>query len=83
MKLKQKDVMALMNKYKLPVPMILYPGLSEASIKAASRACRAELTAASSVYRELDVYRLRIIRKYASNNWLKMHGYPMRRKARN
>ena len=29
-----------------------------------------------------DDFRYKMIRKYASNNWLKMHGYPMRRRRR-
>lgn len=29
-----------------------------------------------------SVYKDKVIRKYSANNWLKMHGYPMRRRAR-
>lgn len=29
-----------------------------------------------------DNLEYKMIRKYASNNWLKMHGYPMRRRRR-
>ena len=29
-----------------------------------------------------DDFRYKTIRKFASNNWLKMHGYPMRRRRR-
>lgn len=28
------------------------------------------------------VYKDKVIRKYSANNWLKMHGYQMRRRAR-
>lgn len=29
----------------------------------------------------LNAYKMKVIRSTRSNNWLKMHGYPMRRKS--
>ena len=81
--MKQKDVMAIMHKYELPVPIVgIIAGLSATSIRAMSRIMRDEMDAVITAYGQLDKHRGKIIRKYAPNNWLKMHGYPMRRKVR-
>ena len=81
--MKQKDAMIIMHKYELPVTIVgIRPGLSAASIYAMSRIMRDEMATAISAHSQLDKYRNKIIRKYAPNNWLKMHGYPMRRKVR-
>jgi hypothetical protein len=81
--MKQKDAMVIMHKYELPVAIVgICPGLSVASIHAMSRIMRDEIATAISAYSQLDKYRNKFIRKCAPNNWLKMHGYPMRRKTR-
>lgn len=80
-KYKQKRIMKLMQTYHLPVALNMYPGLSAYTIVSISTYVRCEMALASlDSYRNLEDLRYKVLRKYASNNWLKMHGLPMRRK---
>ena len=84
-KIEQKDIMKVMKEHHLPVPIVLRSGLSTASIMAVSTIVRErQMAMATALYRKLDKMTNRdyLLRRYASNNWLKMHGYPMRRKRR-
>ncbi len=64
---------------KMYAPNLALGNLGIASIVLARHydALHEQLNISNKLY---EKYKERVIREFSSNNWLKMHGYPMRRK---
>lgn len=70
-------------KRKAYIPDILYPTLTSqlllTSLSILKRRNMAISSAYDTVSKEYGRYLYKVTRLYTSNNWLKMHGKPMRR----
>lgn len=77
----QKD---RLHKVMEGLPLILDPEVLKVCMMFGSKQTKQEFAAIAKAYLELAKYgdESYLIRKYKSNNWLKMHGYPMRRRKR-
>ena len=68
----------IMKKY---VPEILCtPGIAMNLMEFSHVKYNANMQILKTLADQSDYYRLKYIRKTRSNNWLRIHGYPMRRK---
>ena len=68
----------IMKKY---VPEILCaPGIAMSLMDISHVKHNANMQILKTLADQSDYYRLKYIRKTRSNNWLRIHGYPMRRK---
>lgn len=78
----QKD--RLLRTVRKALPLILDPEVLRICMAFGSKETKQKMVATAKSYLELAKYadESYLIRKYKSNNWLKMHGYPMRRRKR-
>ena len=77
----QKD---RLHKVLEALPLILDPKVLRLCMAFGSKETKQKMVATAKSYLELAKYadEAYLARKYKSNNWLRMHGYPMRRRKR-